>query len=301
MVWISMSVVLAVVVLCLAGYLLLLKKEIRNISFGLKKRYKEKTRELITVEFINKDLNHLAANINKSLQAEETLRLQAVQEEKEFKEMIANISHDLRTPLTAVKGYIDLVDRTELTEEQKYNIGIAKKHAENLGRLIEHFFEYSYLVNSDPEVRLQKINLTNLVTELLVASVTSLEEEKIEVVMKEERFVYVQADQEMLARLIQNLIRNCVAHGKEKLEVNFVTDEEKSKVKLHFANRIKGEQTIDAARVFERFYTGDTSRAKSAGLGLSIVKLLAEKMGGKVEATVKNGWIDIAVELNRVT
>lgn len=96
---------------------------------------------------INKGLNDLTANINKCLKSEDTLRLKGFRADKKFKELIANILHDLRTPLTAIKGYQQLMEKGELTEEQRKKLEIVQKHTEELGQLIEHFFEYSYLLN----------------------------------------------------------------------------------------------------------------------------------------------------------
>ena len=145
----------------------------RSINRQLGRRIKDHIRQPISLELINGELNQLTDNINKCFKAEEIIRLEGIREEKQFKELIANISHDLRTPLTAIKGYQQLLENSGLTEEQQKKLQIAQKHADELGTLIEHFFEYSYLLNAEPKLNIEKLNITNIVTECIVASITT--------------------------------------------------------------------------------------------------------------------------------
>jgi signal transduction histidine kinase len=122
----------------------------------------------------------------------------STQEEKRFKELIANISHDLRTPLTAIKGYQQLIAKKELSDDQRHKLQIAGKHADELGTLIEHFFEYSYHVHAEPEPNLERINLTNLVMECLAESIANFEEKSLSVHIEETVPVFACADKEMV-------------------------------------------------------------------------------------------------------
>lgn len=265
-----------------------------NINRQLTKRLLEKTRQPISLELINRDLNILATNINKCLVEEEKLRIDGIKREKRFKELIANISHDLRTPLTAIKGYQQLIENSELTDNQRKKLGIAQKHTVELGQLIEHFFEYSYLINSEPELNLQRINLTNIVIECLAASVPILEENNLAVHIEETPPIFVLADKEMVLRIIQNLIRNCVQHSNGNIEVQLLVMEN---AVISFRNPVKSTSDIDVERIFDRLYKGDKVRSNTTGLGLSIVRLLAELMGGSTDAKLQNGLLDIQVRL----
>lgn len=210
------------------------------------------------------------------------------------KELIANISHDLRTPLTAIKGYQQLIEKEALSDNQLHKLQIAEKHADELGTLIEHFFEYAYLVNTEPAPKSEKINLTNLVVECLAESVAVFEQNNLVVHFDEASNIFVIADKEMTIRIIQNLIRNCVQHSDSDIEVQILTD--KNAI-ISFKNYVKDTSEIDVGRLFDRFYTPDKSRHKTTGLGLSIVKLLAENMGGSASASLNDGFLDIQVEL----
>jgi signal transduction histidine kinase len=200
----------------------------------------------------------------------------------------------LRTPLTAIKGYQQLIKKGELTEEQYKKLDIAQKHTEELGQLIEHFFEYSYLTNAEPEMNLERINLTNLVTECLVASIPTIEERKITVHFEETSPIFVLVDKEMVLRIIYNLIRNCTEHSIGEIQVQLQVYEN---AVISFKNPVKDALIINVNQLFDRFYTSDQARSKSTGLGLAIVKLLAEKMGGGAEAALQNEILDIRVSL----
>lgn len=271
-----------------------LQLQLRNINRQLTKRLNEHTRQPISLELINKKLNTLAVNINKCLKAEEILRLKSVREEKKFKELIANVSHDLRTPLTAIMGYQQLMENGELTSDQHKKLQIANKHAEELSGLIENFFEYSYLLDAEPELNMERFNLTNFVTECLVASVPTFEKNNLTVHIEETPPIFVVADKEILTRIIQNLIRNCIQHSNGVIEVRLLAVKD---VVISFKNPVKSTTEIEVERLFDRFYTGDKARQNNTGLGLSIVRILAKQLDGSVDASLQNGLLDIQVKL----
>jgi len=233
----------------------------------------------------------LAITINKCLKAEEQLRLKGIREERNFKELIANISHDLRTPLTAIKGYQQLMQNSDLTADQQKKLQIAQKHADQLGMLIDRFFEYSYLLNAEPELIMERMNLTNFVGECLAASVSTLEEHHLTVQYEETSPAFILADKEIVRRIIQNLIHNCVQHARGGFKISLQAT---NKATLSFQNPV--EHDIDINRLFDRFYTGDKARSASTGLGLSIVKLLAEQLNSQVSASLQDGNLEINVD-----
>lgn len=289
-----LAIALGCIIIVLVSYIVYIQYQLRSINIQIHKRLCEKTRQPLTLELINRELNNLVANINKCLKAEEILRLNSIREEKAFKEIIANISHDLRTPLTAIKGYQQLIAKEELSKEQYRKLQIAQRHADELGTLIEYFFEYSYLLNAELQPNIEEINITNLITECLVESIEIFEEKSISVGFEEERPIFALIDREMTIRIIRNLIRNCINHSAGDIRVKVMAEDY---AVILFENPVDNIAEIDVERLFERFYTADKSRGKTTGLGLSIVKLLVEEMGGKTKATLKGEMLEIRVEL----
>ena len=286
--------VLSFLIILIVAYIAFLQLQLCNINRQLTKRLTEDTRQPISLQLINKELNTLAVNINKCLKAEETLRLGGIREEKRFKEMIANISHDLRTPLTAIKGYQQLMEKGGLSDEQHHKLKIAQKHANELGGLIEHFFEYSYLLSANSKPEIERLNLTNLTVECLAESVAVFEEKHLAVHFDESGPIFILANREMVVRIIQNLIRNCIQHSGSDIEVKLRVEK---KAVITFTNAVKNASEINVEQLFDRFYTADKARSRNTGLGLSIVKLLAEQMGGSAGAALQNGLLDIQVML----
>lgn len=283
-----------ILIIVLFIYIVLIQLQLRNINYQLEKRLTEHTRQPVSIELINKDLNKLTVNINKHFKAEDTLRLKIIREDKKFRELIANISHDLRTPLTAIKGYQQLMKKGKLSDEQIKKLEIAEKHTEELESLIEYFFEYSYLSNVKTEVNLERMNLNNLVAECLVAFIPHLEENNMAVQFEETSPIFVLADKKLVKRIIQNLIRNCIQYSEGDFEVRLLMEE---RAIISFKNPVNNASKIDEERLFDRFYTGDKARSKSTGLGLAIVKILTELMGGKVEEVVQDNSLDIRISL----
>jgi signal transduction histidine kinase len=274
-------------------YIFLLRLQLRSMYLQLSKRLAEHSRQPLSLALIDRELSALAANINRCLKAEENLRLNGIREEKQFKEMIANISHDLRTPLTAIKGYQQLIAKGELDAGQREKLQVAQKHADQLSVMIEHFFEYSYLLNTEAPPKLEQINLTNLTAECLAESVAALEESHLAVRFQEAPSVFALVDKEMTVRIIQNLIRNCVQHSGGEIEVRVWSAQN---AVISFRNPVKDAPGLDVERLFDRFYTTDRARSRNMGLGLSIIKLLAEQMGGRTGASMDNGILEVQVE-----
>lgn len=289
----AINIVLIVICIVLAVYIVLLRGQVRRINSILVKRINRKTSEIVSVELINSSITDLASNINECLKVEEKLRLKVVTEEENFKDMIANISHDIRTPLTAIKGYLQLIEKSNLNREQLEKLEVAIKHTKELGRLIDNFFEYTYLYDSNSKVELVKINLTNQVMECFAQAFFMLEERNLSIDISD-KMEYVMADKETLSRIIQNLIRNCTSYAKSEIKVHFSYED--NKVVMHFINDVYEDNQINVDRLFDRFYVSDKSR-KTTGLGLSIVKLLVEKINGETAATFFDQHIDIMIKL----
>lgn len=284
---------LGIICFILLLYIIHFQTQLKSINRQLFSRLTQNTAQPVSLSLINKELSELAANINKCLKAEEQLRLNTEREEKKFKEMIANISHDLRTPLTAIKGYLQLIERGKLEDVQLQKFIIIKKHTEELEQLVNRFFEYSYFMSKDEEPQTERINLTNLIADNLVSFVSQFEQKGLLVSFAQNTPIYIHADRTMTTRIVENLIRNCLAHSAGDIDVSITKN---ANVTLIFKNPVKEPSQINPERLFDRFYTGDMARTQTTGIGLSIVKLLSEQMGGKSSAYIKENMLYIQVE-----
>lgn len=274
-------VLLSISVLILFLYIIFILKQLKSISKQLDKRLIENTRQPLNIELFNKTITNLSKNINRCLKLEEKRRLESINDQKQFKELISNISHDLRTPLTSIKGYQQLLEKTPLDKHQVQLLKTAQKSTDELDLLIENFFEYSYLVTAKTEPNLKKININNLIVECVLSYIAILEEKNLNVNIKETPPVFVLGDKNMLIRIIENLLNNCAKHslGDIDIKIEFLQN-----AKITFTNPINQDTNINVDKLFHRFYTSDSTRNKSTGLGLSIVEFLVKQMDGNVGA-----------------
>ncbi|SHJ27604.1 Signal transduction histidine kinase [Clostridium cavendishii DSM 21758] len=274
-----------------------LKRQIRRISSQIKDINNGDLTN-ISLSLINEDVVELAAQINRIISDKDELTCKVVKSEKKLKESIGNISHDFRTPLTSIIGYIQLLERSNLDEKQEKNLSTIKHKANDLKILADDFFELAVLDSNDIEPNFKKVNLGNLLSDVVLGNIKTIENANLKFSVNiSEKPIFVYADEFMLKRIIQNLISNAIKYATNDFNISLVEEE---KVKIKFKNSVDENDDIDVERLFERFYKGDKARGKKGtGLGLSIVKILAEKMSGEVNGTLKNGYLEISVELKK--
>lgn len=289
------ALILGVIVIVLIFWVIHLKIQIRAISRQLEKRLDNGSKNSIYSALGDKDIIRLAMNLNKCFAEDENAKTTLAREEKKFRNLIANISHDLRTPLTSIKGYLQLLSSTELDNEQQRKLNIILKHTDELGNLIEHFFEYSCLIGDETQLNPERFNLTNEVTECLAAAVPQLESRNLEVRLAENSPVFIISDKEKIIRILQNLIRNCIQHSAGNISASVTQSDGFALISI--SNPVRETDEIDINKIFERFYTAEKHRSKSTGLGMSIVKLLAEQMNGSVSAELNGNMLTVSVSI----
>ena len=187
---------------------------------------------------------------------------------------------------------MSFIEKEILSDAQLEKLHTAQKYTDELGNLIEHFFEYSYLITARIEPSLEKINLTNLTIDCVLSYIGIFEEKNISVNIEETPPIYVLGDKNMLTRVIENLLNNCAKHSLGDIDVKI---ESKSKARITFINPVNPNININVDKLFHRFYTGDSTRNKSTGLGLSIVEFLVEQMNGNVGAYLDTKSNKIAI------
>ncbi|MEB2281037.1 HAMP domain-containing histidine kinase [Lysinibacillus xylanilyticus] len=288
-----MWIVAIVIIVGLLFYIFYIQRQLQLMNVQLSQRLHEQYKQPISVELLNKEINQLVANINRILIESQKSRSYIKREEKYYKEMISNISHDFRTPLTAIKGYQQMLLKEPLTEKQLAKLEIAQKHVGRLEQLLATFFEYSYLHSNEGKPKKDRINISNIVFEEIAGAFVQFEQKGIAVNLPNFEPLIIHSDEEMLLRIVQNLVRNSIMHAQGDVTIKMWL--EGKHAYICFQNPIDENSQLNPNQLFDRFYTTDNSRRKNTGLGLSIVKLLAEKLGGSATAKIEDGMIEFLV------
>ncbi|WPC44286.1 sensor histidine kinase [Clostridium sp. JS66] len=286
--------ILSLSVILLISYVFHLKAQIRSIGKQLENILEGKTEKKIDISLLDRDIEYLAGNINRNINFQKQLRIEVLRDEQKLKDSIANISHDLRTPLTSIMGYLQLLEKSELSEKQREKINILKKKSETLQNLVTSFFEITVIENNNIHINLEKVNLNNFLSDALLQNIVSFKEAGIEPIFDlPNTTIFIEADKMVLQRIVQNLISNILKYGSSYVKISLTG---KENVELSFANKVKDPEKIDVNLLFEKFYIADRSRSSgSTGLGLSIVKLLAEKINAKAYAEIEEDILTLKI------
>jgi signal transduction histidine kinase len=286
--WI-MFILLSVIVIVLLVKNYLLKKSMREIYADFENCLSEDTNVQITVSSGDKTVTRLAKAINLQLTKLRKIKQQYSDGDRELKEAITNISHDLRTPLTAICGYLDLLEKQNHSEDTERYIEQIRNRSEVLKQLTEELFRYS-IISSTPELSYEKVNLCRVLEESLISFEGTMQQVGIQPEIQMPSVpVWRTLDHSAVVRVFGNIINNAIRYSDGDFEVHL---EENGKIT--FSNTANKLTTVEVGKLFDRFYTVDTAR-KSTGLGLAIAKTLVEKMNGKIEANIKNKKLNIVI------
>lgn len=285
---------LVIIILILAFLIFLLRREILKINDRLK-RLDFESNQLLEVNLFDRSVNTLTETLNEQIIEQRAYRIAVMNREQELKETISNISHDLRTPLTAIIGYLQLLEREELSKDQAESIKILLEKSLTMKNLTQAFFELSYFDSQLTETELVRINLSNLLIDELLKESVNFDSSTIEPQLKIQEDCFVLTDKKLLTRVLQNLIVNVLQHGQEKVIVELT---QKEKTVLKISNKYKAGTKIDTQRIFQRYYVADNNETnRSNGLGLAIVELLCHRLGIKIKAVVDPEYFTICLEV----
>lgn len=208
--------------------------------------------------------------------------------EEARKRMIANMSHDLRTPLTSLLGYVEALQRDgNLTaEEAAQYLDIIAAKGRRMAELVEEFFELAKLEAEDEPIQLQRINLCEQVREAVLSFYHQFMQAGITPDLKiPEKPLYVKGDSNSIERIMNNLLANALRYGKDGGVIGVAVREEADRVRVDVWDRGRGIAEKDLPFIFDRLYTGETSRnamLQGTGLGLTIAKKLVERQQGEI-------------------
>lgn len=290
MVWV-LAAGLALLALGMGLKVALLRHGMKALRQDLVERRGQDTNTLLSPPCRDRELRRLASALNQELRALRQERLRYQQGDKELKEAVVNISHDLRTPLTAISGYLQLLQGQDLPPDAQRYLEQIGGRTQAMKRLTEELFRYS-VVMSEENLAGEPVDLRRAVEEALLSFYGALEGRRIEPQVRlPETPVIRQLDPAAVNRVLGNILTNALKYSAGDLEV---TLEESGR--LTFSNSAPGLDPVAAGRLFDRFYTVEAAR-NSTGLGLSIAKELTQRMGGSIGAELHGGTLTVWLKL----
>lgn len=238
----------------------------------------------------NRQVRRLAARLDQQLRLLNKQRRAYIDGDQRVKDAVVSISHDLRTPLTAISGYLELLEKAHLEENTRKYVSQIQNRVEAIKALIEELYRY-FVETSAMELTCQQVNVNQLLEETAISYYAALRQHGITPeFFITERPVYRQLDKLAMTRVLSNLFSNTLKYSDGDLQVTL-----QENGRILFANSAQALSKVDVSKLFDRFYTVDTSR-QSTGLGLSIAKILTEKMQGTIAAQYDSGKLLIVLD-----
>ena len=291
-VWLWLVIVnLICIVDLLSGKIFFMHRAAKEMVRELSAILNEDTNVLISISCRDRHMRRLASSLNGELKKLRADRHRFQQGDTELKNAVTNISHDLRTPLTAISGYLELLDGEEKSETVTHYTDIIRNRTEMLKKLTEELFRYSVITSEEYDDE-EAVSVNMVLEESILGYYAALRESDITpVVHMPQQKVIRTVNRAALARIFSNLINNAMKYSDGDLDIRLT-----EKGEIIFSNAAAGLDEVQVNRLFDRFYTVETGR-RSTGLGLSIAKLLTERMGGRISAEYRNSRLYITVVL----
>lgn len=288
LIW-CLCAILILLILALLIKLRLLQKSMDEIRRAFAEKLETDTNTLISISTRDPHARALAADINTQLRLLRQERQRYQTGDRELTEAVTNISHDLRTPLTAICGYLEFLEQEEQSERVRFYLSQIENRTEVLKQLTEELFRYSVIVSVNDSAS-ETVLLNRALEESLVSHYAALTSRGItpEIDITDTP-VSRTLSPSALNRVFSNVIGNALKYSDGDLQVSLT----ESGV-ISFTNSAKALNPVMTARLFDRFYTVE-SASGSTGLGLSIAKLLTERMGGSIDAEYHEGKLTIRI------
>lgn len=279
-----------VVIFVLVIKIYLLKKSAREINEQISEKLSADTNTLIDISSSDKDMKKLAAALNVQLKILREEHIRFRHGDTELKTAVTNISHDLRTPLTAISGYLDMLEKDDMPESTRKYLNIISGRTEAMKQLTQELLKYSAAVSDETKLIMEEINVNNVLEESISAFYAVLTNHGIvpEISICEE-IVRIKLNKTALSRIFSNIMSNAVRYSSGDLKITLTQNG-----CILFENKAEQLDEITVGRLFDRFYTVETAD-KTTGIGLSIAKALTEAMGGCISAELNINVLIIKV------
>ena len=273
-----------------------LERGLRLAARRMREQMADQTTARLALPCPSAGAEELLVCLNQLLELRQEERAVYRRKEQALRQQIANVSHDLRTPLTSILGYLQLLEEAGLSPEKKAEyLAVVEVRARTLQVFIATFYDLSRIEGGELPLEREKVDLGRALSDQLAAAYEQIEAAGLAVeVDVEPNLPPVWADSGAATRIFSNLLTNALRHGRDTLSVRLYR--KGNQIVSAFSNRAEDLTAEDAAHVFERFYTADKMRTgQSTGLGLAIVKALAERMGHATAARWEAGVFTVEV------
>lgn len=287
---IFLTAIIIVLIAIIIGY----KREFRRINEEITNNLDEYIN--IKTKSVDKDVENLVQNINLIFDSKQKVVAEKKKNEEELRASITNMSHDLRTPLTSIMGYLQMIRSEKASEtDKKEYMDIVEKRTRSLQQLISSFYDLSRIEGNEYNFNYKKVNLSNVLCENIALFYNDFINNSIEPVIEiEEGIKEIISDEGAITRIFSNLIGNMIKHGENFVKITL--KQENDVIITEFINKATGLTQENVDKLFDRFYTVDNSRSdRNTGLGLYITKILVEKLGHNIKANLKEDNLVISI------
>ena len=296
-----MEILLGAVCVCLLAVLAVvlwkyisMKLNIRHFSRELEKMKDSDYRQPVKVSDFDRDIVELAVKVNEHTDIQRRLGAEYEESKKQLGTVISGISHDFRTPLTASLGYLQMIEKSgELSGKNAEYLAVAMQKNRSLKELSDEFFELTKIENGGEEPDISEVNLSNVLTEALLEQHSWIAQRNISAGIEVADGIVIQTDRRYLTRILDNLMSNAQKYAADSFSA--VLERDGDRIRLRVSNTLEDAEAVDADRVFEPFYRMDARTAGGSGLGLYVVKLLCERLGWNVSASINSGVFTVEI------
>ena len=293
-----MVICLIAIIIFLITIIIGYKRELKRIGKQINNNLDEYAN--IKTKSVDKDIENLVESINLIFDSRQKIVAEKNKNEEKIRQSISNMSHDLRTPLTSIMGYLQMIKSEKSSEaDKKEYMDIVEKRTKSLQQLISSFYDLSRMEGNEYNFNYKKVNLSSILCENIAVFYNDFRNNNIEPIIEiDENVKDIISDDGAINRIFSNLIINMIKHGENFVKITL--RQENDVIITEFINKATRLTQENVDKLFDRFYTVDNSRSdKNTGLGLYITRIMVEKLGHSISSKIDNGYLIIEIIWNK--
>lgn len=276
------------------------RRQMKNICRQLSFLMKKDSNMLLTGDVRIGGIGKLLDTLNDYLLVQRKKERYYQEKEKTIANTYTSLSHDIRTPLTSLDGYFQLLETSDTEEEQKKYITIIQDRIKSLKDMLEELFTFTKLKNASFQLELSKCCINQMVKDTIFSYYDEWMEKEIQPhISITDTLLYMKGNEQAIRRVLQNIIKNGLDHGEKEVDISL--QEVEQKIVIEIKNKVYHPENIDITQVFTQFYKADMARSKtSSGLGLSIAKEFVLQMHGEISARIEEKKFCVCIQFDKI-